>query len=979
MPMNELLLLDETTAPYQTIILNEQYDIVILSDTVIPSDKPASATAILQVARGHYGTILTFDTVYLNHEEEVRQSRGVIVLRLDFEYESHEDKVEWLWQFLKFARSDINAIMMSPGTAWTARRLGDNSWKLEPYEFDIDEVALSRITDFLTWSDEEWLPQWTSNGLVGKRFYYFSSGSNLKWLPSEDDPDTYFPNSIKIHVVDSVLETLDEEKYLTLTFDENTIGVDDSTDEKLKHEILLRDPIVRSFIEKHEVDQNRFSAILAWSPLRYVVYCEIGGCTQAYITEIEMNTRWKISDVLEIYLSNAWFFSDTDAVTCIRDWDEDKFNKEYKREFKAIKPSDAVNAALFIFYTANEDAVAKASDTHTKPDPVTEPKSTTLPIADNKSFAITTFEKLRMGYAFTNRGEPVHKEVFKINQQSPPVFDAFDKQSEDYTILQSEWTKGFMDNHMDVHSANSYLHLFPVDSSHDNIDRSLKEDAQIPVNYRYFIRDIVKATISFKKENLIVTPDFKKAVEEVFYKPDKLTELRNVFDEYGYFWPASIHIGGKVVWSTEYSESANAFGRDFSRVDESIQKKVALFDSQLADANKNIEPATNPQPLHPTEELEQVLIKQKIYGGEENSGSYTIWRNSVNTDSTTWNIVSRKDVIPIWRLLDDNLQNKVDQLIAELSNELLVPFNGVHQLQNRRTMNFLSWKNVYYNQTKQDEAGKIIATEDSNDIKWRIVRVEEDENNNYLQYGDSVYIQPSTTNTECLHLSMDLRSPVTNVEGQLSLRKITSSASIGENEQWIVEHDKDEYQNTGDRSPFVKKLDVFRLSSSVRKDTKKLYLASDNQTMEMVEVRQKHEGDWGRLHKVESIGLAHKLREVLVLNGDIAENFDEQAGWKVVSEVRTDMVRILLDENVLDLAETLQSIPGIDVDNVKRVGIQGRPDSITFQTAEEYQRILVTSDTGFLFSNQPTTSILILYGRLGSMKFTRLKKELKSK
>lgn len=75
------------------------------------------------------------------------------------------------------------------------------------------------------------------------------------------------------------------------------------------------------------------------------------------------NTRWRISDVLEIYLSNAWFFSNTASVTCMRDWDEDKFNEEYDIEFKAIKPTDAVFAALFVFYIANEEAVAKAKET----------------------------------------------------------------------------------------------------------------------------------------------------------------------------------------------------------------------------------------------------------------------------------------------------------------------------------------------------------------------------------------------------------------------------------------------------------------------------------------------------------------------------------------------------------------------------------------------------------------------------------------
>lgn len=149
-----------------------------------------------------------------------------------------------------------------------------------------------------------------------------------------------------------------------------------------------------------------------------------------------------------------------------------------------------------------------------------------------------------MGYAFTMRGEPVHKEVFKINRQNLPVFDfeALGRKSEYDITFQSERTKSFIDNHMDIHSANPYLHLFSTDSSHGNTSGPPKEDAQEP-SYWYFTRDIVKATISFKKENLIVAPDFKEAVKEAFDKTDKWIELCKVFDEYGYFWPASTHIG----------------------------------------------------------------------------------------------------------------------------------------------------------------------------------------------------------------------------------------------------------------------------------------------------------------------------------------------------------------------------------------------------------------------------------------------------
>lgn len=272
--------------------------------------------------------------------------------------------------------------------------------------------------------------------------------------------------------------------------------------------------------------------------------------------------------------------------------------------------------------------------------------------------------------------------------------------------------------------------------------------------------------------------------------------------------------------------------------------------------------------------------------------SYTIWSNSVNTDSTSWNIVSRKDVIPIWRLLDDELQKKVDQLIAEFNEQCLVPFNGVYQFRNLRTRCFLGWKNVYYYQMKQDEAGKIIAAvpilsaEDNNGTKWRIVPVKWDESNNYLRYGDLVYLQPITSNTEYLHLSMDLPSPVTNVDGQLSLREITSSTFVGENKQWIIERSKDEYQDIGDKSPFVQKPDVFRLSSLVRKDEGKLCLASDINTMENVAVHRRHKGVFGKMHRlqnIKNIGFANKLREILVLeNGDVAKDSDGRANWMII-------------------------------------------------------------------------------------------------
>lgn len=69
-------------------------------------------------------------------------------------------------------------------------------------------------------------------------------------------------------------------------------------------------------------------------------------------------TRWRIDDVWNSYISEAWNF--IDEKTCVYDWseeDKENFNEEYGTESDAIKPTDAVRAALFVFFIENKEAV----------------------------------------------------------------------------------------------------------------------------------------------------------------------------------------------------------------------------------------------------------------------------------------------------------------------------------------------------------------------------------------------------------------------------------------------------------------------------------------------------------------------------------------------------------------------------------------------------------------------------------------------
>ncbi|RUS21417.1 hypothetical protein BC937DRAFT_92752 [Endogone sp. FLAS-F59071] len=625
----------------------------------------------------------------------------------------------------------------------------------------------------------------------------------------------------------------------TLIFDESAIKYrmeDGEAEEVLDHEILLRDPIVRSFVETPEDEQKSLISVLDVNPLRI------------------KKTRWKVHDVRKNYLSEAWFF--TDVRTCIYAWDPDAFNDEYGTSCDTVTPVEAVRAALFVFFIANKKSVLSRMSMSVQP----------------KALSTTTFDKLRMGYAFTHRGKPVHKQAFMINEQDLPLLNPVDKQLS-YDIQISDWTKNFIDNHLEQASAIACFPQLSVHLIHDNPGSSKKEDIRELVNYYYSIRDIVKATVSFKKENLVAVPEFTNAVRKALLIEDdtvKWSELRKVFDEFGYLWPTSIEIGGKVMWVTEYTENANSSGPDFSNeVHENIRKAMAIFDNPDSDMD-----------------VEQ-KIKRTIIGGDENSQSFQTWKSSVNSITTTWVVVSRASVVPIWRMLDKDLQDQVNELVVDISGQYRVAFDRPYQFRNVKTKNYLSWKDLYYAQN--GEAGKMIATApvmsaDGNmDTKWKFVRVKEG-TDVYLQYGDSVYVQPSISDTERLCLDMSYRSPVTECEGLPCLRETKSSALDCGTDKWIVEYSRDISQdasgnnvNNTDMNTYVQISDVFRLSFG------DLYLASDDHLMENVRVRRKRGGTSHRLRKI-LIGLAHKFREVFATKKeDLVKTADKKADWSIVS------------------------------------------------------------------------------------------------
>ncbi|RUP47272.1 hypothetical protein BC936DRAFT_145917 [Jimgerdemannia flammicorona] len=283
-------------------------------------------------------------------------------------------------------------------------------------------------------SSEIWLPRWTPHSLVGKRFYHLRSDVRpvKTWLSEDKQIRQYFPSSINITivngieqaefvVVDNEIKPTDHE-YLTilqkardrhipilktsdvevcsnslpagpsktsssfwriacfmpmlkrpvkyhdsegrfrLTFKQHTFKNDEDTLEDMHHQVLLRDPIVRGFATWLDPNcRDRFCKMTATSPLRIA------------------HTRWKVTDVLNDYVNEAYTLQDR---TFVRQWDEEKFNDEFESFSGGFKPTEAIRASLFMFFKAHEKTIRELLPPPSQTASLTEDVSNETSMAD---------------------------------------------------------------------------------------------------------------------------------------------------------------------------------------------------------------------------------------------------------------------------------------------------------------------------------------------------------------------------------------------------------------------------------------------------------------------------------------------------------------------------------------------------------------------------------------------------------------------
>ncbi|CAG8495462.1 4717_t:CDS:2 [Racocetra persica] len=171
---------------------------------------------------------------------------------------------------------------------------------------------------------------------------------------------------------------------------------------------------------------------------------------------------------------------------------------------------------------------------------------------------------------------------------------------------------------------------------------------------KYSYTELKKAELTIPKSCITLTDDFKNDVIKALSKgttSDKIDELRNISKKYGHFYAHRITFGGAVIeklTNIEVSNSRNKSNRSTLQVN--ANKMVDLSISQ--DTNNNVKHSTS---------SEKGLLR--IRGGLESTygnikTDIAPWLNSL-ADFQTWKIIKYDDICPIFKLLDDELQEKV--------------------------------------------------------------------------------------------------------------------------------------------------------------------------------------------------------------------------------------------------------------------------------------------------------------------------------
>ncbi|RUS25163.1 hypothetical protein BC938DRAFT_472538 [Jimgerdemannia flammicorona] len=505
-------------------------------------------------------------------------------------------------------------------------------------------------------------------------------------------------------------------------------------------------------------------------------------------------------------------------------------------------------------------------------------------LIQNKEFAEKIFDLCR---AYTVEGKAALTTGVRPKGEGPLSLHASNEIREEELVSRSQLTESLIDNGFNQASVKFLFPLVTTElgASRARDDRNMRLDNK---SSYYRVIYYYQASMKLTKNLVEPTPALVAGVRTALALPntsDKYRALREVFREFGYVWAQRVILGGRITVSEIIMEQRSDREKKIKALAEakaSVNGTITGFDKAGFGAGftaQSIRGATN------AADFSNQQSRLRIIGGRPTADTLddrTIWQRSLQEEPSTWEVILREELIPIYELLDYDLSTKVKEVMEASLNEERIASQMKLNLRSVETKFSLGWKKLYYGHSKGNN-GMVVATcpqmsdEDNATMLWMMVKRPSNDDSPYLRFGDIVYIQPAAGDENdkklYLHGSHHQDAPLTKGAPEVSLRYFRNGPN--RTDEWTIVPCDDhpgaeiDLDTTMRKTSYLTKHDYFKLCNKV---TDSHYLSSHKVTLENIRVRRNPNEPNPfsmpppMLKDKKGLGyLASKLNEVLML------------------------------------------------------------------------------------------------------------------
>ena len=193
--------------------------------------------------------------------------------------------------------------------------------------------------------------------------------------------------------------------------------------------------------------------------------------------------------------------------------------------------------------------------------------------------------------------------------------------------------------------------IFPFQAKFKSKIEEVKNEVQ---KTSYIIVKKKISSLSVKRDNIEANKSFKKKIEEIAYEElysdeEKASKLDKLFNEYGYFIPLKITIGGYFYQEINKIENENL-----------INEMIGLDGNMNLKISKNIQLNSSLEYNSLYENFFNNLFSSeniKIFGGDTSKKTFNEWEASLNYENAQ--IIEYNNIVGINSLIEDFLDRDI--------------------------------------------------------------------------------------------------------------------------------------------------------------------------------------------------------------------------------------------------------------------------------------------------------------------------------